>query len=340
MNNYMKALVLTARDTAGIQDVPVPDYAENEILIRTKAATICTSDLHDLRYNPFDIALPVVMGHEGAGVVEAVGSSVTEFCIGDEVAVHPVMPCRKCPSCLRGLAHLCDDMEHLALNRSGAFAEYFVSRPDCMRKKPSGMSFAHASLMEPVSVCLEALDRGNVKKGCRVLILGDGPFGILMAKLCAARAPKQVILTGRHDYRLSQATGAHTINEKQVADINREIMDITGGEGVDSAILCVSNAAALDTAVEVLRSRGTLSVFSAIPGKTSINMFRVHVKELTIAGSCNDDNFMDEAMNLLADPTLAIGSIITHEFPFAQWQQAFEQAEKGKDSGLKVSMML
>jgi len=338
----MKALVLDRPGNLQMKDMPIPSYGKGELLIRTKAATICTSDLIDIRENPFQIPMPVILGHEGSGVVVAAGDDVQGFKPGDEVAAHPVMPCKKCTSCNRGLPHLCDDMDHLGLNRSGVFAEYFVSRPDCVRKKPPNMTFTTASLMEPVCVCLEALERGAVKPDARVLILGDGPFGVLMAKLCRAKNPKQIILSGRHGYRLKMAAPAQIINSKELSqeDTVKAIYDMTDGEGIDSAILCVSNAQAVDTAIEVLRSRGTLSVFSAISGKTPVDLFRVHVKELTIAGACNDDNFMDEAMRLLADPSLGLGSIITHEFPFDVWKDAIYQAENGKSSGLKVSMVI
>jgi len=339
MKTHMMALVLSALGTVTKTDVPIPTYASNEILIRTKAATICTSDIADMKYNPFNIPLPLIMGHEGAGIVVAIGDDVTDIKVGDEVTAHPVMPCHKCTSCKRGLPHLCDDMEHLGFNRTGVFAEYFVSRPDCVRIKPANMSFAQASLMEPVCVCLEALKRGNIQESSRVLIIGDGPFGVLMAKLAYAYKPKQVILTGRHEYRMRQAAPAQTINEKQTPDITAAIMDLTGGAGIDTAILCVSSAQAMDTAVEVLRSRGTVSVFSAISGKTPVDLFKVHVKELTIAGACNDENFMDEAMALLEDPALNLGGVITHEVPFDNWEEAFDQAENGKTSGLKVSMI-
>jgi len=237
-------------------------------------------------------------------------------------------------------------MEHLAFNRQGVFAEYFVTRPDCVRKKPANMSFPVASLMEPVCVCLEALDRAAVKPGGRVLIIGDGPFGVMMAKICRYKNPKQIILTGRHEYRLQQATTnpgpvpVQTLNDKNTPDMLKEIMNITQGEGIDSAILCVSNPDAMDLAIEALRSRGTVAVFAALSGKTPVDLFKVHMKELTIAGSNNDEDYMDKAIELLGDEALNLKSIITHEIPFAQWQDAFNQADQGKTSCLKVSMLI
>jgi len=337
----MKAIILEAPNTAKMTEIPAPVPGSGEILIRTKAGTVCTSDIMDLKHGIFSENLPMVMGHEAAGIIAAVADDVTSLCVGDEVAVHPVMPCYKCASCLRGLSHLCDDMGHLCFNRPGVFAEYFITRPDCVRKKPPEMSFPAASLMEPVCVCMEALTRGNIKKGDRVLITGDGPFGIMISKLCAKKEPKQIIQTGFFDNRLKHVAGplTTTLNINDERNPVEKIMELTDGEGIDSAILCVSNPDAVDLCIEVLRSRGIMVVFAALNGKTPVDLLRVHLKELNIAGCNNDENYMDEAIRLLGDDTLDFGSIITHEIPFTQWEKAFFIAENDKENCLKVSMI-
>jgi len=283
-----------------------------------------------------------VMGHEAAGIVAAIGDNVTDIQVGDEVAVHPVLPCYECASCLRGFSHLCDEMEHLCFNLPGVFSEYFVTRPDRVWKKPPEMSFPVASLMEPVCVCIEAVKRGNVKKGDRVLIAGDGPFGIMISKLCALENPKQIIQTGFFDFRLNQVTGAnvHLFNVNNEPDLQQKIMDLTDGEGVDCAILCVAAPEAVDLCVEVLRPRGNLVIFAALSGKTPVDLFSVHLKELNILGANNDENFMDEALRLLSAPDMNLQNIITHEIPFPYWRKAFDIADKEKDHCLKVSMIM
>ena len=342
MDKFMKALLLEAPNKVCMKEIPVPDLKKGEILIRTKAGTICTSDIMDMKYGLFTENLPMVMGHEAAGIVAAVADDVKDIKVGDEVAVHPVMSCYKCASCLRGLSHLCDDMEHLCFNRPGVFAEYFTTRPDCVRIKPPEMSFPVASLMEPVCVCMEAVTRGNVKKGDSVLIAGDGPFGIMISKLCALKEPKQILQTGLFDYRLKQAAGplVQTININNETDIYKEIMELTDGEGVDCAILCVSAPEAVDLCIDVLRSRGILVIFAALSGKTPVDLMRVHLKELNIAGCNNDENYMDEAIRLLGDPGLNLQKIITHEIPFQKWEEAFRIADQEKESCLKVSMIM
>jgi len=336
----MKALVLRGPGRAGLEDAPKPAPGADDLLVRTMAGTICTSDMNDLATNPFGIALPVIMGHEGAGVVEAVGKNVTGFKAGDEICAHPVIPCGECISCKRGLGHLCDDMDHLAMSRGGVFAEYFTIRADRARHKPASISFAEATLMEPVCVCLEAIERAGVKAGCNALVIGDGPFGIIAAKLCRAYNPAKLILSGRHPFRLAMAEGAIRILERRDSGIENNVAEIlaaTGGEGVDAAILCVGTAQAVQTCIAALRSRGSLAVFSAVEGAVPIDLFKVHVKELNIKGACNDVGYMDKALLLLEDRALGLGGVITHQLPLDDWEEAFRLARHGKDSALKVS---
>lgn len=334
----MKALVLEAQGQLVQKECQVPQPGPDELLIKTEAATICTSDLNDIKHDSFGIRFPMIMGHEGAGVVAAAGENVIGFKKGDRIAAHPVMPCGACPNCLRGLPHLCGNMKHLGINREGVFAEYFCIRADRARKIPDTMDYDLASLMEPVCVCIEALERANVKKGGTVLIVGDGPFGIIMTRLLKAYNPGKIIVTGRHPFRLNMAGNADTIYEHETKDVPEKVYQLTKGEGVDSAVLCVGTEPAVNTAIACLKARGTLSVFSAVTPMPAIDLFRVHLKELNLCGSCNDEDYLDRALELLGKKELGLKNLITHQIPFADWEKAFKLAENGKDEALKVTM--
>ena len=180
----MLALQLQGLERLAAIDLPVPDPKPDEVRVQTRLATLCTSDLNDLAYNPFGIALPRVLGHEGAGVIAAVGSEVHDLRTHDRVAVHPVIPCRGCDNCRRGLNHLCSNLGHLGLDRDGTFAEFFCVRADRVRKLPDDVSWKRAALLEPVAVSLEALERSRLRTGETALIVGDGPFGVLIAPAC------------------------------------------------------------------------------------------------------------------------------------------------------------
>lgn len=333
----MRALQLRVLGRLDEVELPVPAPAADEVLIRTAATTICTSDLADMRRNPFGIALPRVLGHEGAGVVAAAGEKVRDFRVGDRVTAHPVIPCLRCETCRRGLGHLCDAMGHLGSDRDGTFAAYFRIPARRARKVPAGMDMAVAALMEPVAVCLEAIARARVGAGDAVLVAGDGPFGIMISRLLTRCRPRAVVLVGRHPFRMNLAPQAVHLHERETADLPRAIRGATGG-GADAAILAVASAAAVDMCIQSLRPRGRLSIFSALPDSPPVDLFRVHVKELELAGACNDENALDDALACLHDPSLRLEQMVTHRLPFAAWEQGIALASQGKDEAIKVAI--
>ena len=335
----MRALQLQGIGKLAEVEVPVPEPQRDEVLVRTAATTICTSDLNDIAHNPFGIRLPQVLGHEGAGRVAAVGETAGHFEVGERVAAHPVIPCLACEACRRGLGHLCSNLGHLGLDRGGTFAEYFCIRSDRLRRVPPETEMACGALLEPVSVCLEALERGRVGGGDSVLIVGDGPFGILIARLALERQPARVILVGRHDFRLQQVPEASCINARRVVDVTRAVREANGGAGVDVAVMAVGSQEALDLALMSLRARGRVVVFSSVKGPATVELFRLHTQELEIVGACNDQNLIDAALDELGNPQLRLSSLVTHRLPFEQWRRAFELARNGKDEALKVALV-
>jgi threonine dehydrogenase-like Zn-dependent dehydrogenase len=334
----MKALQLKAVGRLELVEIPRPQPGPDEVLIRTAAATICTSDLSDIAGNVFGVALPRVLGHEGAGIVAAVGGQVRGLVVGQRVAAHPVVPCRRCENCARGLGHLCLKMGHLGIDRDGTFAEYFVLRADRVRGVPDHLDLAVAALMEPTCVCIESLRRSRLRQGETLLIVGDGPFGILTARLALRCRPRKVILVGRHDFRLRHVPEAVLIHEKQVANPLAAVLREAEGSGVDAAIVCAGSQSALDLCVAGVRARGRVVVFSTIPGRPTVDLFRVQIKELEILGACNDEDELDPALEHLADPGLGLGALVTHRVVFADWERALELASRGKEEALKVAL--
>ncbi len=333
----MQALQFQAIGKVNLIEMDVPVIADDELLIQTGATTICTSDLNDIRENPFGIALPVILGHEAAGTVAAVGSRVTGFAVGDRVATHPVHPCGQCANCRRGWAHLCTAMGHFGLNRQGTFAEYFAVRADRARRIPAGVPFTVAALAEPVCVCLEALAQARLSPGNRLLIMGDGPFGALMARLAQHLALEKVVIAGWQDFRLNFATGATQINTAQAADPRERLRVEVGAAGYDAVILAVSSVRAAQDGLALLRAKGRCVVFSALPRETPVDLFDVHMRELEIVGACNDQDRLDDAVARLADPALRLSELVTHTFALAAYQEALHLAAVGHDHALKVA---
>jgi threonine dehydrogenase-like Zn-dependent dehydrogenase len=333
----MKALQLQDVGKLALVEVEVPRLRDDQILVRTGATTICTSDLNDVRENPFHIALPQTLGHEGAGTVAAVGASVRGFQVGDRVATHPVHPCGHCAACLGGVPHLCLEMEHFGINLPGTMAEYFVARVDRARVVPPGTDFALLALAEPVCVCLEALAQARLPKGGALLVLGDGPFGLLIARLASPLAIKQVVVAGRHDFRLAFAGDAVKVNTAHDAHPVQTLRAATGGQGYDAAILAVDKAQALTDGLACLRPRGRLVVFASLHGPTPIDLFDLQMRELEIIGSVNDAGLFDAAVRLLVDGRPPLGDLVTHRFALDDYAAAFALAASGKEQAIKVA---
>ncbi|NLW49918.1 MAG: alcohol dehydrogenase catalytic domain-containing protein [Candidatus Brocadiaceae bacterium] len=337
----MRALVLQSVGRLEPANVPRPVPADDQLLVRTRAAVICTSDLNDVRENPFGIRLPAAIGHEGAGTVESVGSQVKGFSPGDAVATHPVHPCRECENCRAGMGHLCSRMGHFGLNMPGTFAEYYVVRADRARRLPPDVDWAVAALAEPVSVCLEALAQARLATGARLLIIGDGPFGILIARLAAGLKPSCVVVAGRHDFRLGFAAGATTVNTRALGeDAAAALRAAAGGaSGYDAVIAAAGSPEAVREGLSLLRPKGRLVLFSPVPGPVSLDLFDVHVRELEIVGACNDQDRFDEAVALLREPSLALGELVTHRLPMRDYREAFRLAERGREEAMKVAII-
>jgi len=324
-----------------LADVERPSPAEDQLLVRTRAAVICTSDLNDVRANPFGIRLPMVIGHEGAGTVEAVGAAVSGFSVGDRVATHPVHPCGCCDNCRAGMAHLCSEMGHFGINMPGTFAEFYVVRADRARRVPPDLDWATAALAEPASVCLEALAQARIGAGGRLLVIGDGPFGVLIARLAARLDPARVVMAGRHDFRLSFARGAVPVNTRKLGDGAQAALRAESGRpsGYDAVIAAAGSPEAVADGLALLRPKGRLVVFSAVPGRTPIDLFDVHVRELEVVGACNDQERFDEAVGLLGDPSLGLGELITHRLPLGQYREAFRLAAEAREEAMKVALI-
>jgi 2-desacetyl-2-hydroxyethyl bacteriochlorophyllide A dehydrogenase len=332
----MKALMLKGLQQLELVETDVPTVADDQILVRTEAATICTSDLVDIEHNLSGLTFPMVIGHEGMGTVAALGKNVQGFQVGQHIATHPVHPCYKCSACLAGNNHLCLNMGHFGLNMPGTFAEYYVVRADRARVVADNLDPARVCLAEPICVCLEALDQAALRPGATLLIMGDGPFGIIMARLAESLGLRNVVVAGWSDFRLGFAGAAKAVNTAGCDNAVDMLLSLNQGAGYDAAILAVASPQALADALRCLRPKGRLVIFSAFLENVPVDLFTVHMKELEIVGACNDRNRFDESVRLLADKQWS--ELITHQFPLEAYSEAFALARAAKDKALKIAL--
>lgn len=275
------------------------------------------------------------------GKVVAFGEKVTGFALGDRVVTHPVHPCGHCRACLTGTAHLCMNLRHFGLNMPGTFADYYVVRADRARRLPESVSYPVGALFEPICVCLQAVAQVRLPAGEPLLILGDGPFGLLMARLAHHQGIEPVVVAGHQDFRLSRVgPGVMTVNTAGINDPTDALLDAIGGEEYGGVILATDAKRAIATGLACLWRKRRLVIFASLLGDTPIDLMTVQAKELEIVGACNDEDRLETALAYLVEEAESLTELITHCLPLSEYATALELAAHGQDQAVKVALVM
>lgn len=265
MEGTMRALVKETAAPCDLvlhTDVPIPQIGDDEVLIKVHCTAICGSDLHIMDWDEWSrkrIKPPVVLGHETAGDIVAVGKNVKDRKIGDRVSCESHIPCGKCYFCTHGMPHICKDIQLFGCTQNGAFAEYAAIRSDCTFLLPDDISYEAACLFEPMGAGVHGVEVAEPKDKI-VLVSGCGAIGLTAISACKAFGAKMVIACDLLDARLEVAKkmGADvTFNSAQV-DLPAEVLKLTGGLGADAAIDITGAQPAINADLKSLRAAGKM----------------------------------------------------------------------------------
>ncbi len=277
----MKAAVMPRPGEIAIQELPVPQAGPGEVLIKVMAVGVCGSDVHyyeNGRIGSYIVQKPIILGHECAGEISAVGEGVTRFKPGDRVAVEPGVTCGKCRACKEGRYNLCPKVEFLATPPyDGAFVQYIKMREDFVFPIPDSLSYEAAALNEPFSVGIHAAKRSRLQPGSTVAIMGMGPVGLMAVAAAKAFGAAQIFVTDLEPIRLEAAKrmgATHAINVRE-QDAVAVIKSLTNDEGVDVAWETAGNPRALQSAMASLRRGGKLAIVGLLPRTKFRSIFRL-----------------------------------------------------------------
>ncbi len=337
----MKAVV-KAKPEPGVEvwEVDDPEAGPGEVLIRVRAASICGSDLGIYDFTPAysGMALPVVMGHEFSGVVEAVGEGVEGYGAGDRVLSRSMVSCGECRFCIAGMDNLCESSSLFGIHQDGGFAEYVSVPRGLLYPIPEGMSFEEAALVEPLSNAVHFVnDLTPVEQGDLAVVLGIGPIGLFSAQLLRI-AGAEVIVTGisvdTERFEIAGRLGLEAVNVDEVDPVGL-VMERTSGRGADVALVAVGASSAVHQAVRLVRKRGHVTVVGIFPGDVAAPMTTVVRREITLAGAydARAENF-EEAVELIESGRITAAELVTHRFPLEEAERAFEVAKS--KAGCKV----
>ena len=343
----MSAAVYTGRSMVSVEEVPTPQIGIGEILVRVEACGICHTDLKKIEYDL--LAPPRIYGHEIAGVVAQTGAGVHNFAVGDRVVVFHHIPCMTCFYCRRKVYAQCPTYKKVGVTAGyepagGGFAQYVRVMDWIVRrgveKIPEDVSFERACFVEPVNTCLKAVVQCDPRKGDKVLVVGQGPIGLLFTMLLR-RTGAKIYATDTIERRLelSRRCGASEAWNPRQKDVVSQISDLTEGRGADIVIVAASAPGLVEHAIACSRPGSRILLFAQTSDKERIELSGASIcmGERTIFGCYSASvDLQKESAGLVFSGEISVEDLISHRLPLVKISSGFEMALHPDEQSLKI----
>lgn len=343
----MKALLLTAPSRLEYTDAPDPQPGPGEVLLRIRACGICGSDIHGWdgssgRRNP-----PLIMGHEAAGEVAAVGPGVTGWKSGDRATFDSTIYCGECAHCREGQVNLCETRRVVGVSTAeykqhGAFAEYLALPARGLVRLPDQLSFPHAAMIEPVSIAVHAVRRVTVRPTDTAVVVGSGMIGLFVVQALRWAGAQNIIAVDLADNRLALARelgATHTLRSDK-CDVAAEVARITAGRGADLAFEVVGLTATVNLSIQVLRRGGSVVLVGNLsPATADFPLQAVVTRELSVFGTCGSAGEYPLCLDLIARGMIRVEPMIAAVAPLAEGAAWFQKLS-GPDGGKYTKVIL
>ena len=335
----MKAVYIKEPGKLEVIDVEKPSIKKDtQVLVKITAAGICGSDIHIFHGTHAYATYPRIIGHEGCGIVEEVGSAVTDLKPGDSVIIEPITGCGTCYACRHGRYNCCPDIKVAGVHIDGVMEEYFVTERNKLYKyDPNELTPVEAATAEPYTVGAQANAQANTQPGDLVLIHGAGPIGMIICDIAEKRGATVIVSEVNEDrLKIAKDFGAkYTINPKK-EDLKEAIMKITDGKGVNVVFETSGVPALTSLSVELLSPHGRLVPLTFAPEPVPINFRLMNKNELVIAGTRNQNGKFPEVVESLPSRKDRIDKLVTHVFPAEEAEKAFDTAMYKTSGSCKV----
>lgn len=341
----MKACSLHAVNDLRYEDVTKPQPKKNEVLLAIRASGICGSDISRV-YKKGTYSFPTILGHEFSGEIVGTGDEKNNNLIGKKAAVFPLLPCKECDMCEVGNYELCRNYNYFGSRCDGGFAEYIAVPVWNLIMVDDNLSYEEAAMAEPAAVSLHALTQAGVEVGDTVAIFGAGPIGLMLAGFAKASGAIKVILLDIDKNKINFAKELgykHVINSLDESYVD-QVLEITGGIGVDLAVEGSGASSALTGCLKVAKPLGNVVLMGNPMGDMKIlqqDYSGVLRKQLRISGTWNSSyrkqkNDWKIALDFMADGRLNVKPFITHRFSFSEYNEAFDMIKDTKEFFNKV----
>ncbi len=339
----MKALLLTEYKSLQVTEVPEPAIGAGDVLVRVRACGICGSDVHGYDGSTGRRVPPIVMGHEAAGVVAAVGAGVADLREGDRVTFDSMVSCGRCHYCRRGEANLCDARQVLGVScgdyrRHGAFAEFVAVPRHIVFPLPDSLPFDQAAMVEPVSVAVHAVGLTPVRLGDTAVVVGAGMIGLLTLQALRAAGAGRIVIVDVDDGRLAMARGlgADVLLNPKVDKVASAVADLTGGRGADIAMEAVGATEPVKTAVASVRKGGAVTLIGNVTPNVDFPLQSVVTRQIRLTGSCGCCGEYPACIDLLSRGAIQVASLISARAPLEEGASWFDRLHSRTTDAMKV----
>jgi L-iditol 2-dehydrogenase len=308
----MKAAVLEKPGTLAIRELPDPSCPPGGVVVKVLASQVCSTDLHMWQRGHRALHCPRILGHEIGGVVAEVAKEVEGVKIGDKVQVYPGISCETCRFCREGRENLCPSIRILGFSMDGGFSQYLslpkkAFKNGCLNLVPQPLSAAETAMAEPLACCLNGFDKGELRQGETVLILGGGPLGCLFAMVAKHQGSGKVILLEKESARVRQARQELKVDvlDPTEVEVVEAVLERTGGQGADVVVTCFREAALEYPLLNLSAPGGRVLMFSGISEDKRVvptDLNAVHYRELKLIGAYGCTSIQcQRALDLMAD---------------------------------------
>lgn len=340
----MKALVMETYKQLTYKDVPTPRVSSShEVLIRVKATAICGSDVHGFDGSTGRRRPPVVMGHEAAGEIVEIGTSVTGFSVGDRVTFDSTIYCGSCDFCRKGEVNLCDNRRVLGVScdeyrQDGTFAEYVIVPDHILYRMPEGLSFVEAAMTEPAAVAAHALRITPLHLNETVAVVGSGLIGLLLIQLVKASHSGRIIALDTDENRRKTALsfGADAAFDPTDPNLVQSVSEVTRGRKVDRVFEAVGATAPIATAIALVRKAGSVTLIGNVSANIELPLQQVVTRQISLFGSCAIAGEYPAVLDMMARKRIDVMPLVSATAPLEEGQKWFERLYNRESGLLKV----
>lgn len=338
----MDALLLREYGKLQMVTMAEPEIGADDVLVRVRACGICGSDVHGLDGSTGRRIPPLVMGHEAAGEVAAVGANVRDLAAGDRVTFDSTIYCGQCFYCTRGDVNLCDNRQVLGVSpgpyrRHGAFAEFVAVPRRIVYRLPAGLSYDQAAMIEAVSVAVHAVNLTPVRLGDTGVVVGAGMIGLLAVQALRLAGCGRVVAVDVDQSRLAMARqlgASETLNAS--GDVAGAVRELTEGRGADVAVECVGADAPVRAAIAATRKGGAVTLVGNVAPQVGFPLQEVVTRQLRVQGSCASCGEYPAVIDLLARGLIRVDALITAVAPLAEGAAWFDRLYRREPDLMKV----